>query len=209
MKNIFVLIFIVSVFVISCNNTSKNNSDTEKKNDSTAASVIDSISDEKLIQDAKLILQYFKNKEYSKLAEYVGPHGLRFSAYAFIDTTKDVVLNAQQIRNAATSKDVLLWGEYDGSGEPIKMTIEQYFADFVIDADFLKKGEISINEFLQRGNTTNNILEAYPDCKWVEFFIKGEDPKYDGLDWTAIHIVFQIVEEKAVLVGVVHDEWTI
>jgi len=209
MKNIFVLIFIVSIFAVACNNNPKNNSDPEKKNDSTAASVKDSDSNEDIIQDAKMIVLHFKNKEYNKLAEYVGPHGLRFSAYAFIDTTKDNVLSAQQIRNAAASGEKLLWGEYDGSGEPIKMTIEQYFADFVIDADFLKKGEISINEFSQRGNTTNNIREAYPGCKWVEFFIKGEDPKYDGMDWKALRLVFRPVEGKAWLEGVVHDEWTI
>lgn len=209
MKNIFILIFVVSVFAVACNHSSKNNSDQELKTDSTAASVKDSFSDEKLIQDAKIIVKHFKNKEYHQLAEYVGPQGLRFSPYAFIDTSKDVVLNAQQIRNAATSKEIMLWGEFDGSGEPIKMTIEQYFADFVIDADFLKKGEISINEFLQRGNTTNNIREAYPGCKWVEFFIKGENPEYDGMDWKALRLVFRQNEGKAELVGVVHDEWTI
>ena len=209
MKNIFVLIFVVSVFAVACNNNSKNNSDAETKNDSTAASLKDSVSDEDLIQDAKMIVKHFKNKEFSQLAEYVGPQGLRFSAYAFIDTSKDVVMSAPQIRNIATSSEKLLWGEYDGSGEPIKMTIVQYFADFVIDADFLKKGEITINEFSQRGNTTNNIKEAYPGCKWVEFFIKGEDPKYDGMDWKALRLVFRQVEGKAVLVGVVHDEWTI
>jgi hypothetical protein len=209
MKNIFILIFVVSVFAVACNHSSKNNSDQELKTDSTAASVKDSFSDEQLIQYAKIIVKHFKNKEYHQLAEYVGPQGLRFSPYSNIDSTKDVVLSAQQIRNAATSKEIMLWGEFDGSGEPIKMTIEQYFADFVIDADFLKKGEISINEFLQRGNTTNNIREAYPGSKWVEFFIKGENPEYDGMDWKALRLVFRQNEGKAELVGVVHDEWTI
>ena len=209
MKKIFVLIFIVSVLAVACNNASKNNSDSEKKNDSTAASVKDSVTDEDLIQNAKMIVKHFKNKEYNQIAEYVGQQGLRFSAYAFVDTTKDVVLNAQQIRNAATSKDVHIWGAFDGSGDPIKMTIQEFFADFVIDADFLNKGKISINNFSQRGNTINNIREAYSDCKWIEFFIDGENPEYCGLDWKALRLVFRQVEGKAWLVGVVHDEWTI
>ncbi|HCB63231.1 MAG: hypothetical protein A2W93_11330 [Bacteroidetes bacterium GWF2_43_63] len=209
MKNIFLLLFIVSVLAVACNNKSKNNSDQEQKTDSTTVSLKDSVSDEQLVQDAKMILQHFKNKEYNQLAEYVGPQGVRFSPYAFIDTSKDNVLSAQQIRNAATSKEVLQWGEFDGSGEPIKMTIEKYFADFVYDTDFLKKGEVTVNEFTQRGNTTNNIKEAYPGCAYVDFLINGEKPEYDGIDWKAIRIVFRIVEGKAVMVAVVHDEWTI
>ncbi|KAF5046539.1 hypothetical protein DSECCO2_469710 [anaerobic digester metagenome] len=209
MKNIFVLVFIVSVLAVACNNNPKNNSGKEQKSDSTAVSVKDSVSDVQLVEDAKMIVKHFKNKEYSQLAEYVGPQGLRFSPYAFIDTSKDVVLSAQQIRNAATSKEILLWGEYDGSGEPIKMTIEKYFADFVVDADFLSKGDISVNEFSQRGNTTNNIREAYPGCKWVDFFISGENPDFEGMDWKALRLVFRQVDGKAWLVGVVHDEWTI
>lgn len=209
MRNIFVLIFIISVFAVACNNNSKNNSDTEKKNDSTAAPFKDTVTNAGLIENSRMILRRIKNKEYNELAEYFSPQGVRFSPYAFIDTSKDVVLTAQQIRNAATSSEKLLWGEYDGSGEPIKMSIEQYFSTFVCSTDFSGKGEISVNEFSQRGNTTNNIREAYPGCKWVEFFIKGEKPEFDGMDWSALRLVFRQAEGKAWLVGVVHDQWTI
>jgi len=202
-----ILIAILAISFYSCSNNAKSHQ--KPAADSTKTVVSDSLSDEQLTEEARLILQYFNNKEYDKLAKSTGSEGLRFSPYAFIDTTADVVLSADQLRKAATSKEKLVWGNYDGSGEPIKMTIAEYFADFVYDTDFLKKGEVSVNEFTQRGNTTNNIKEAYTGCVYVDFLIRGEKAEFDGIDWKAIRIVFRLVEGKAVLVGVVHDEWTI
>ena len=43
----------------------------------------------------------------------------------------------------------------------------------------------------------------------VEYHFPGFDPQYGGLDWASLRLVFQEFEGRWVLVGIIHDEWTI
>lgn len=203
MKNIIFLVLAIALF--SCSGNSKKDNNTT--NDSTQ--VVAAPSDSLLIEYSTKVLQNFESENYRALAEWVSKEGVRFSAYAFIDTTNDMVLSADKIKTAASSTEKLNWGSFDGSGDPIEMTMVDYFADFVTDAAFAKSDEITVNKVSQRGTTNNNIEEAYPGCDVVDFFIKGENPDFDGMDWKALRLIFKTTEGKTWLVGVVHDEWTI
>jgi hypothetical protein len=204
MKNIIFILLAIAIF--SCSSNSKKDNSTSN-NDSSQAIIPPN--DSLLAEYAKTIFQNFETKNYRALAEWFYKDGVRFSAYAFIDTTNDIVINASEIKTATASTEVFNWGSFDGSGDPIEMTMSDYFADFVTDANFAISGEIAVNTVSQRGTTTNNIEEAYPDCDVVDLFIKGENPDFDGLDWKALRFVFKTVEGKTWLVGVIHDEWTI
>jgi len=203
MKHIAFLVLVVALFSCSGNSKKENNEVKDSSN------VVVEPTDSMLIEYSNHVFKNFDTENYRALAEWISAEGVRFSAYAFIDTTKDVVLSADKIKTAASSTEKLNWGSFDGSGDPIEMTMADYFADFVTDAAFAGSGEVTVNKFSQRGNTTNNIEEAYPGCDYVDFFIKGENPDFDGMDWKALCLVFKTIEGKTWLVGVVHDEWTI
>jgi len=49
---------------------------------------------------------------------------------------KHKVFTKDQLKNLMESEEVYIWGEYDGSGDPIKLTFAQYFDKFVYDHDF-------------------------------------------------------------------------
>ena len=202
MKNLVNLILIVLLAGCASQNTDKTSdkiaSDKAKK------------SEVLLVNLSKDILKTLSARNYKALAVYVHPElGVRFTPYSFVDFKSDRKLTAEQLMNITQPKKKLLWGEYDGSGEPINMTISEYFSRFVYDADFLGKAQVTVNEVIYSGNTANNVKEAYPGCEFTEFMIPEIDPQYEGADWRALRLVFKKENDKIHLVGIIHNEFTI
>lgn len=169
------------------------------------------ISSEKVLVDlSKDVLKTLSSRNYKALSGYVHPSlGLRLTPYSYIDIKNDRKFTAKELANIKQPKKKYIWGEYDGSGDPIKMTIGEYFRRFVYDADFLTKGEVTVNEVLSTGNTANNVVEAYPGCDFVDFMIPMIDPQYEGIDWRALRLVFKKEKNKFYLIGIIHNEHTI
>jgi len=176
----------------------------------TAASAAEKSSDKPVVDLSKSILKTLSSRNYKALSGYVHPVlGLRLTPYSYVDLKKDRKLTAKELLNIKQSKKKFVWGEYDGSGEPIKMTIGEYFGRFVYDADFLTKGKVTVNEVVPMGNTANNVEEAYPGCDFVDFMIPMIDPQYEGIDWRALRLVFKKEKSKIYLIGIIHNEHTI
>ncbi len=121
----------------------------------------------------------------------------------------DLSFTADQIKGLAQDQTVYTWGFEDGRGDPIKMTISQYFQRYVYDRDYTQAVEIGIDRIMTGGNALENLTEAYPGCRFVDFSFPSADPVNDGLDWSSLKLVFQPGNERWYLVGVVHGEWTI
>jgi hypothetical protein len=156
------------------------------------------------------ILHALKDNDMKKLAAYVHPDkGLRFSPYASVNTEKDIVIKTSEVPNLLKDATKRIWGAYDGSGEPIDLTFDQYFKKFVYDVDFLEAPQIVFDEVIQRGNSINNIKDAYPNAKFIEYHFPGFEKKYEGMDWRSLRLVFEQKENIWYLIGIVHDQWTI
>ena len=59
------------------------------------------------------------------------------------------------------------------------------------------------------GNSIYNLRELYPKATIVEFNTPGTDPRYGGMDWRSLWIVMERVDDRWVVVGIVHGSWTI
>lgn len=148
--------------------------------------------------------------DFEALAELAHPErGVRFSPYATVDPERDVVLSASELRNAAQDGTPKLWGRYDGTGEPIRSSIGEYFQRFVYDVDFAAADEVARDRRLGRGNSLHNVDEVYPEATFVEYHVEGIDPDLGGMDWRSLRLVLERYEGAWKLVGVVHDEWTV
>lgn len=166
--------------------------------------------EESLLNLNKEILSIIKEKDYSKFASYIHPtQGLRFSPYAYIDTISDLKFDSRKFSASIGSDNRFKWGYYDGSGNLMNLTVEEYFKQFVYDANFLNPELISLNEIIGSGNSLNNLDEAYPNCKFVESYFSGFNEKFGGMDWCTLRLVFKKYQDRYYLVGIVHDEWTI
>ncbi len=156
------------------------------------------------------ILTAIKNFDMEKLAAAVHPDkGVRFSPYGYVEVDKDLVFTADEVKNLANDSKTYLWGYYDGSGEPITLTFRDYYRRFIYDADFVNADQVGYNKQLGHGNTINNSFEVYKNSIIVEYHFPEIDPKYEGMDWRSLRLVFEKKNDIWYLVGVIHDEWTI
>ncbi len=156
------------------------------------------------------VLTALKDKNMDALSTYIHPDkGVRFSPYAYVEVEKDIVLNAEQIKEALDSEQLYIWGAYDGIGEPIELTFAEYIAHFVYNQDFLIADEVLFDQYFERGNTINNVFDAYADAHVLEYYYRGFNPEYEGMDWESLKLVFEQKDGKWYLTGVVHDQWTI
>ncbi|MBK7400523.1 MAG: hypothetical protein IPJ34_30785 [Myxococcales bacterium] len=158
---------------------------------------------------SKAVLAALKAKDVTTLASYVHPtKGVRFSPYGYIETEGGVVLKPAELTPAMTDAKKLTFGAYDGSGQPIELSLGEYWAEFVWDVDFAA-GKLVLDPKEAHGNTVPNHRDVYPTGQAVELFLDGNDPEHDGMDWRALRLVFEAHEGALKLVAIVHDQWTI
>lgn len=206
MKRLFLLLTVVLLVVFSAGCTGPTDDkakqpDTEKK---------EPVSVEVRSREAITAL---KHDDMEKLADMVHPDkGVRFTPYAYVNTDKDggnLVFTAAQVRNFLNDDKKYTWGYYDGTGEPIILTPAEYFNKFVYTADFADAEKINVNNTIGTGNALENQFEVYPEADIVEYYFSGFDEQYQGMDWQSLRLVFEKLDEKLYLVGIIHNQWTI
>jgi len=184
------------------------NSDLEDKGDVLKADTeeyIKSIIEKRSID----VLTAIKNFEMEKLADAVHPDkGVRFSPYGYVDVDNNLVFTAEEVRKLADDTKTYLWGYYDGSGEPIELSFSDYYKKFIYDVDFVNAEQVGYNQVLGHGNSLNNSFEVYKNSVIVEYYFSGFDPKFEGMDWRSLRLVFEKKGDIWYLVGIIHDQWT-
>lgn len=156
------------------------------------------------------VLTAIKNNDMGSLSKAVHPvKGVRFSPYSYINESADVVFTADKIKDIGSDATKYLWGNYDGSGEPIKLTFSDYYKKFIYDEDYINAKEVGYNKTIRTGNTTNNSFQVYKNSIIVEYHFPGFVPEYAGIDWKSLRVVFEKVNNIWYVVGIIHDQWTI
>ena len=161
-----------------------------------------------LLSVALDVVAALKNKDMNALASYVHSNGVRFSPYGHVDVQNDLQFSVSQLSSLLSSTQVYQWGVYDGSGDPIQLTFQDYFDRFVYDVDFANPHMIGNNVVVGTGNMINNIQQVYSNSSFIEFHFTGFDPQYNGMDWRSLRLVFEQENGQWKLVGIIHDEWT-
>ena len=163
-----------------------------------------------LLDTAFYLLHTIKDRDYEALASLVHPErGVTFTPYSTVDFSTDLTFTPEQIRNLAEDDTVYTWGITDGRGSLINMTMEQYFAAFVFNADYTQATRIGVDQILMSGNALENVTDAYPGCRFVDFSFPGIAPAYQGIDWCSLRLVFAPGESNWLLVGIIHGQWTV
>lgn len=176
---------------------------------SAAPAALDPAENFPLLGSACLVNRCLQRQDWAALAAYVHPErGVTFTPYSTVEPETDLTFTADQIKSLAQDQNIYTWGFEDGRGDPIQMTLTQYFERYVYDRDYTQAGEIGIDRIITGGNALENLAEAYPGCRFVDFCFPSADPVNDGLDWSSLKLVFQPEAEHWYLVGIVHGEWT-
>jgi hypothetical protein len=166
-----------------------------------------------IAERARQVMLAIKKRDMQRLATFVHPQkGVRFSPYVYVDTKTTRVLNRRQLVRLYNSRQRLVWGEADGSGDPIRMTFRQYLSNFVYRLDLLTDKAPSYNPERPQGpgTTINNLGEVYPRTIIVGYGHEGvTGPQGGGMDWQNLFLVFEKAGSQWYLVAIVNDEWTI
>ncbi|MDF3076577.1 MAG: hypothetical protein K0S09_466 [Sphingobacteriaceae bacterium] len=216
-----VLLFLLSATLVSCSSGTKK----EVQQDDTVVhdsqKILPPVStppkqqapvnrDSLLLSLSRRVLTSLSENDYATFATHIHPKlGIRFSPYAHVDTATNILLSRERFLALAESGDKLTWGSYDGSGQPISLSVADYFKKFVYNADFLHPEKFSVNHIAQQGNVASNLEQVYQRCDFTESYFSGFDKKYNGMDWCVLRLVFKEYAGKQYLVGVVHAQWTI
>jgi hypothetical protein len=161
---------------------------------------------------ADSIISVLASSDWKTLSMFVHPgSGLRFSPYAYVDMTNDLVFSRTQLENINSDTQVYYWGIYDGTGDPIELTFIDYYNRFIYNKNYKEGQRGTVNQILHKGNTIINILDVYADrsVSFIEYYVPGTDERYAGMDWGSIRLVFEDYKNRWYLIGIVHDEWTI
>ena len=228
-RKIILIISIILTFVIVLSGCRPNNGNSDdlqgklEEKDRKIAELEDEIEElksqlndsDRVTSDALLsktveIVNSIKDKDFEKLSTFVHPSkGLRFSPYDNIDTETGKVFSVEEVGDLEDNDQVYMWGHYDGRGDPIELNFNDYYERFIYDADFANPQVIGNDVAVSYGNAIDNTKEVYPNSHFIELHFKGLDPKYEGMDWRSLKLVFEQDNGKWYLVAIVHGEWTI
>jgi hypothetical protein len=165
---------------------------------------------EAMVAMSKDILKLAEAGDYEGIAKFIHPvEGLRFSPYTNVDEGTDRIFTVDEFRNhfSVSPTKKLMWGTYDPSGEPIKLTLDGYFKKFACDKPYLSKGKFAYNETIGHSTIINNIAEFYPEAVFVEAYFGGDDLEQEPYAWASVRLVYQQHEGRFFLLGWVHDAW--
>ena len=159
------------------------------------------------IEFAKYVAKNLKERSFEKWNDYTAEK-VYFSPYSYVDTTQIVSLNKSKFNELFETEKKIIWGNFDGSGEEIKFSIQEYFDRFVADFDLTYKNNQLLKDTIPaRGNQINNVKEIFPNATVVEIH-KPASEESMGMDWRSLMLVIEKVEGTWKLKALVHNEWT-
>lgn len=153
------------------------------------------------------VLALLAEKDWSAIEDCIHPDGLTFTPYSTVGET-DRTIAKEDFAAAAESQEAVLWGNWDGSGDPLNLTFNAYWNRFVWNTDYQAADSATPNKITLSGNSIENVMEAYPDCMYVEYAVNSYLGYDDGTDWSTLKLVFVRVDDQWYLRAVIHGEWT-
>ena len=170
---------------------------------------LDTSEDAPLLERAGLVLERLREEDFSALSTLVHPEkGVTLTPFSTVSPGCDRSLTPAQVSALAEDEELYVWGVMDGSGAPIRSTAGEYFDRFVYNADYAQAPEVAVDAVLLSGNALENVADAYPEGRFVDYTFPGLDPELGGFDWCSLKLVFEPWENDWYLVGLVHGEWT-
>ena len=150
---------------------------------------------------------YLKDGDFIALSKAAHPEfGIVFSPYAEINFSTNKCFQTEQIELFGKDTKLYIWGVYAGSGEPIELTVADYFAEFVFDRDYTAAPVVGVNTIIKSGDAPENITDVSADVQFVDFHIPGGDKDNGGDDhWSTLRLGFERYEGKLWLTVIMHS----
>lgn len=163
-----------------------------------------------LLEAGNAVLKALKTGDIAALAGLTDPElGVTFTPYSTVDHSHDLTFLPEQLTQAGAGETQYVWGYTQGKGDSITLTLPEYLNAYVFNANYTQAPVIGVDRVLSSGNSLENVSDAYPGARFVEYYFPELDPANDGFDWCALKLVFQERDGSYRLIGVIHSEWTV
>lgn len=163
----------------------------------------------RLLNTACSVLRAIQSRDYAALSGFIdAERGVTITPYSTVDTDKDLNFTPIQVKNFAKDQTRYTWGRMPGRGELIQLTVEEFMSGYLFGSDYTQAPRIGVDRVNIRGNALENVEEAYPGCRFVDFTFPGSGKNSAGQDWSSLKLVFAPGEQNWSLVGLIHSQWT-
>lgn len=155
----------------------------------------------------KEVIKSLQEKDMNTLSKYAHPKkGILFAPYSDIMNYGHLILKKKELVKTYNKNEVLYWGTYDATAEPIDLTFNEYYDKFIYNGDFISY-EPNYDSIMGTGNTLEDTDVFFPDSIVVEYYISG--PEDNELDWKSLRLVYELYKGRYYLAGIIHNQWTI
>lgn len=163
-----------------------------------------------LLNTACSVLRAIQSRDYKTLSSYVdAEQGLTFTTFSTVDREIDLTFTASQVANFTKDATKYSWGVVPGTGDVLNMTPGEYISAYMFNVDYTQASQIGVDKINISGNALENVTQAYPGCRFVEFTFPGVGTGNQVQDWCALKLVFTPTQTKWRLVGMIHSQWTV
>lgn len=163
-----------------------------------------------LLNTACAALRTIQKRDFKGLAAYVdGTQGLTFTSFSTVDREVDLTFTASQVAGFDQETNKFNWGVNPETNETLNMTPEQYFSAYMYGVDYSQAPQIGVDKINIMGNALENVTEAYPGCRFVEFTFPGLGSGTQRQEWSSLKLVFTLSQNSWKLVGLIHSQWTV
>ena len=156
------------------------------------------------------VLDMIKENDFAALSRAAHPqNGIIFSPCATISPEVNKKFLPKQIAAFGTDTNVYIWGVTSADGRPIEMTPREYINEFVYNRDYITASNVGINAITKSGNALENISEVFPDMKFVDFFLPGnESGGVEDMSWGILRLGFEVESGEYRLSLILNSSWT-
>ncbi len=184
--------------------------DKDREDIKKSASEAQISSEQKAIAAAREALSVLAARDYQKLEGLVSPDGLSLDIYPRFDAVRNLIAK-NEVSEITKDTKVYLWGYTDGKGDPINLTRGEFLTKYIYSGavDYSKAPNVAVNKKLGGGNSINTVEKDANGRTYVAFYFSGFDPKYAGMDWTTMYLIFDSVNGEYKLRAIAKDNWTI
>lgn len=169
-----------------------------------------------IINISNEIVSYLKEGDIASVKKYIHPiKGVRITIDGYVIENHDVILKPSELDYLLDNNTVLMWGYSDGKGDPINLSVEDFFKKY-FSHDYTTSDPV-VNEIRQGGsNSIDNFEKVYLNKDFVNYYIPYASTYMDQgiekpqtLDWHALNFVFEEYEGIKYIIGIIKDNWTI
>lgn len=163
-----------------------------------------------LLAAARNVAAALKEKRIEKLNLLIDPvEGLTFSPYsgAPLFFTK---FDREMLSESMASKKKYIWGRYNGSGDTIELSMNEYIDRFVFDINYFSLGELIYinNPEKVYAYDLNAVVAAYPRHEIAIYHFKGTEA-IGFKDFKTLIFVLKDIKGSWYLISIIHSESTV